>query len=96
METISRPVYMGGGGYWGGWNDGLGRGAYRGDEAHEGETWDVSRPTQIGYLDGSVQGAPLGGWAETWGRFWNLDDPTETGTGHLECVIAGPYPGIEA
>ena len=94
METISRPVYMGGGGYWGGWNDGFGRGAYRGDEAHEGETWDVSQPTRIGYPDGRVAEAPLGGWAETWGRFWNLDDPSETGTGHLECVIAGPYPGI--
>ena len=94
METISRPVYIGGGGYWGGWNDGLGRGAYRGEEAHEGETWDVSHPTRIGYPDGRIAHAPLGGWAETWGRFWNLDDPTETGTGPLECVVAGPYPGV--
>ncbi len=94
METISRPVYMGGAGYWGGWNDGFGRGAYRGELADEGESWDVSHPVNIGYADGSVKEAPRFAWAESWGRFWNLDDPTETGTGHLECVIAGPYPGI--
>lgn len=95
MAPISAPVYMGGGGYWGGgWKDGLGRGAYRGDEHSEGETWDVSHPVDIGYPDGTVEPSPRWNWAESWGRFWNVDDPTEVGTGHLECVIAGPWPGI--
>jgi hypothetical protein len=36
-----------------------------------------------------------GAWAETFARFENLDDPEEKGLGLLECVVAGPYPGIE-
>ena len=96
VETISRPVYLAGGGYWNGWNDGLGRGAYRGDLVHEGEQWDVSTATAVGYPDGTSAEAPRFAWAETWGRFQNLDDPAEVGIGHLECVVAGPYPGVTA
>lgn len=96
MEPLSTAVYMQGGGYWGGWKDGRGRGVYRGDAYDEGEVWDVSRPTTIGEPDGSLRPAPREGWAETYARFWNLDDPSETGMGHLECVIGGPYPGITA
>ncbi len=36
-----------------------------------------------------------GSWAETFAVFSNLDNPEETGLGLLECVLAGPYPGIE-
>ena len=37
MEVVSRPLYMQGGGYWGGFDDGLGRGIYRGEDHVEGE-----------------------------------------------------------
>ena len=40
-------VYCQGGGYFGGFDDGLGQGVYRGDYHVEGEVWDVSHPTQI-------------------------------------------------
>ena len=40
-------VYCQGGGYFGGFDDGLGQGVYRGDEHFEGEVWDVSHPTTI-------------------------------------------------
>ena len=38
-------VYCQGGGYFGGFDDGLGQGIYRGDQHVEGEIWDVSHPT---------------------------------------------------
>ena len=40
-------VYCQGGGYFGGFDDGLGQGVYRGDEHVEGEVWDVSHPTTL-------------------------------------------------
>ncbi|MCC6382891.1 MAG: hypothetical protein IT304_10310 [Dehalococcoidia bacterium] len=94
METVSKPVYMQGGGYWGGYHDGLGRGVYRGEEVVEGDVWDVSHPTIVRDLQGAEIPQRNGAWAETYARFWNLDNPAETGLGLLEAVIAGPYPGI--
>ncbi len=94
VEVISDPVYLQGGGYWRGFDDGGGRGVYRGEHHHEGEVWDVgSSPTRIGDPKGLVRERP-DAWAETWGRCWNLDDPAERGDGHLECVVSGPYPGF--
>jgi hypothetical protein len=95
IEVVSRPLYMQGGGYWRGFDDGLGRGIYRGEDHIEGEVWDISHPTKV--LDGDGRQVPqkMGSWAETFARFVNLDDPEETGLGLFECVIAGPYPGIE-
>lgn len=95
IEVVSRPLYMQGGGYWGGFDDGLGRGIYRGEAHLEGEVWDVSQPTEVRDLDGQLVPQRQGAWAETFARFENLDDPEEKGLGLLECVIAGPYPGIE-
>ena len=40
-------VYCQGGGYFGGFDDGLGQGVYRGDLHVEGEVWDVTHPTTI-------------------------------------------------
>ena len=40
-------VYCQGGGYFGGFDDGLGQGVYRGDYHEEGEVWDVCHPTQV-------------------------------------------------
>jgi hypothetical protein len=95
VETISHPLYMQGGGYWGGYADELGRGVYRGEDHVEGDVWDVSHPTEVCDLDGNPIPQKMGAWAETYGRFTNLDRPEETGIGLLECVVAGSYPGID-
>ncbi len=95
MEVVSKPLYMQGGGYWGGFDDGLGRGIFRGENHLEGEVWDVSHPTRVHDLEGNPIPQKKGSWAETFARFSNLDDAEETGMGLLECVVAGPYPGIE-
>ena len=93
VETISDPVYLQGGGYFGGYHDGLGRGVYRGDDHGEGDVWDVSHPVVAHEPSGRLR-LQRDSWAETWGRCTSLDDPTQTGTGHLECVVVGPYPGF--
>jgi hypothetical protein len=93
IENLSRPVYLQGAGYHGGFDDGLGRGVYRGDLHDEGEIWDVTHPIDIGGVAPTTRVQP-DHYAETWGRCTNLDDPEQTGTGHLECVILGPYPGF--
>ena len=93
VEPISFPVYMQGGGYWAGYDDGLGRGVYRGDLHHEGEVWDISHPTRVVEPKGIVR-FRSDAWAEAWGRCTNLDDPSDVGDGHLECVVVGPYPGF--
>jgi hypothetical protein len=95
MKTVSHPLYMQGGGYWGGWKDGLGRGVYRGEEIVECDVWDVSHPTVVRDAKGDEIPQQKGAWAETFAQFTNVDDPEETGLGLLECVVAGPYPGFE-
>jgi hypothetical protein len=95
MEVVSKPLYMQGGGYWQGFEDGLGRGIYRGEDHVEGEIWDVSHPTKVLDLKGQPIPQKQGAWAETFARFENLDDPEEKGLGLLECVVGGPYPGVE-
>lgn len=92
-EVITDPVYLEGGGYWQGFDDHLGRGIYRGDEHHEGEVWDVSQPGRLVDPAGRVK-ARADAWAENFGRFTNRDNPAETGIGHFECVVSGPYPGF--
>ena len=57
----------------------------------EGEEWDVSHPTRIGDPKQITQPRD-DAWAENFARFTNLDDPSETGIGHLECVLSGPHP----
>lgn len=92
VEPVSGPVYLQGGGYWAGFDDGLGRGVYRGELHDEGERWDVSHPTHVV----EPKGLRLRDdhWAEAWARCTSLDDGSQ-GTGHLECVVVGPYPGFE-
>ncbi|WP_162941767.1 hypothetical protein [Desertimonas flava] len=94
VEPISYPVYLQGGGYFAGFDDGLGRGVYRGDFHEEHETWSIDR----GIVIDEPKGVRLDRrhYAEAWGRCTNLDDPTDTGTGHLECVVLGPYPGVRS
>ena len=93
IEPISYPVYLQGGGYFAGFDDGLGRGVYRGDDHHEGEVWDIDRV--IGIVEPKGARLDRRHYAEAWGRCTNLDDPHDTGTGHLECVVLGPYPGLD-
>ena len=93
IEPISDPVYLQGGGYWTGWDDELGRGVYRGDLVDEGETWDVSHPVDV--IEPKGIGLRPNHYAEAWGRCTNVDDPSDTGTGHLESVVVGPYPGFD-
>ena len=93
VEVISDPVYLQGGGYWQGFDDGLGRGVYRGEDHGEGEVWSLDGPTDIVDPKGLVRRRP-DAWAETFARFTNVDDPADRGLGHLECVVSGPYPGF--
>lgn len=89
IEPISYPVYLQGGGYHAGFDDGLGRGVYRGDLHHEGEIWEIDRV--IGISAPKPTSFNRSHYAEAWGRCTNLDNPDDTGTGHLESVILGPY-----
>ena len=82
-------VYCQGGGYFGGFNDGLGQGVYRGDYHAEGEVWDVSHPTQI--TDEAGKTFELDhDWAESFTRMRSGD---ETGLAHFECVVIRPPEG---
>ena len=76
-------VYCQGGGYFGGFDDGLGQGVYRGDDHVEGEVWDVSHPTQIVDEDGNAFEFDHD-WAESFVRLQRGD---EAGLAHFECVV---------
>jgi hypothetical protein len=75
-------VYCQGGGYFGGFDDGLGQGVYRGDEHLEGEVWDVSHPTTV--VDASGREFEFDhDWAES---FTLLRHNAAAGLAHYECV----------
>ena len=76
-------VYCQGGGYFGGWNDGLGQGVFRGEDYFEGEVWDVSHPTTVVDADGNERTFDHD-WAES---FVRLTGPSGTGSAHYECVV---------
>ena len=80
-------VYCQGGGYFGGFDDHLGQGVYRGDLHVEGEVWDVTHPTQI--VDEAGNAFEFDhDWAES---FVLLRTGDEIGLAHFECVvIRGP------
>jgi len=79
-------VYCQGGGYFGGFDDGLGQGVYRGDDYVEGEVWDVSHPTTIVGADGRPFEVEHD-WAE---NFTLLHHAGATGLAHHECVRLRP------
>lgn len=93
FTVVGGPVYLQGGGYWQGFDDGLGRGVYRGEDAGEGEVWDVSSPDTVVDPKGLFRARP-DAYAETFASFVDLDDPASQGTGHLECVVAGDHPDL--
>jgi len=76
-------VYTQGGGYFGGFDDGLGQGVYRGDAHVEGEVWDVSHPTTIVGADGNAFEFDHA-WAE---NFTRLTCDGQRGLAHFECVV---------
>ena len=76
-------VYCQGGGYFGGFDDGLGQGVYRGDEHIECEVWDVSHPTTIVAADGREFEFEHD-WAES---FTLVRHAGTTGLAHYECVV---------
>jgi hypothetical protein len=78
-------VYCQGGGYFGGFDDRLGQGVYRGALHVEGEVWDVRHPTQVVRDDGtSFEFAHA--WAENFTRV-RCDDGGAAGLAHFECVV---------
>ncbi|HET9078446.1 MAG TPA: hypothetical protein VFN68_16035 [Acidimicrobiales bacterium] len=79
-------VYCQGGGYFGGFDDGLGQGVYRGDYHCEGEVWDVSHPTAVVGPDGREFEFDAA-WAESFVRLTGPDG--RTGLAHFECVVIG-------
>ena len=79
-------VYCQGGGYFGGFDDGLGQGVYRGAEHVEGEVWDVSHPTTIVDEDGREHEFEHD-WAES---FTLVHHGGGTGLAHYECVRIQP------
>jgi hypothetical protein len=76
-------VYCQGGGYFGGFDDGLGQGVYRGDYHVEGEVWDVSHPTQVTDASGRTFEFDHA-WAE---NFTRLTSDGQAGLAHFECVV---------
>ena len=76
-------VYCQGGGYFGGFDDHLGQGVYRGEYHEEGETWDVSHPTQV--VDDAGRSFEFDhAWAES---FVRVRSGAASGLGHFECVV---------
>ena len=82
VEDLGNWVYCQGGGYFGGWNDGLGQGVYRGDYYVEGEVWDVSHPTTITDSEGRSLEFDHD-WAEC---FTLVESDGGNGMAHYECV----------
>jgi len=79
-------VYCQGGGYFGGFDDGLGQGVYRGEYHEEGEVWDVRDPTTI--VDASGHSFRVEhDWAES---FTLVRHDDQIGLAHHECVVFGP------
>jgi hypothetical protein len=77
-------VYCQGGGYFMGFDDGLGQGVFRGEFHAEGEVWDVSHPTDI--IDPSGRTFRVQhDWAESFVRLTAEDG--QVGLAHYECVV---------
>ena len=81
-------IYCQGGGYFGGFDDGLGQGAWRGEYHVEGETWDASHPVNLVREDGT-EFAWRNAWAESFLRL--RSDDGQVGYAHFECVTLGEY-----
>lgn len=90
VEARGSAIAMQGLGYSGGFNDGRGLGAWRGDPHLESDVWDVSQPSKIVYPDGSSK--------EHWHRIQpvalkaDYAGEISTGIGSMTLTIAGQLP----
>jgi hypothetical protein len=90
-EARGSSIAMQGLGYSGGWEDGKGLGAWRGDDVVEADTWDVSHPSVIVRPDGSEK--------EHWHRIQPVSLAADlegagssSGTGSMTLTVAGKLP----
>ena len=92
LEVLAQgpSIAMQGLGYSGGYNDGRGLGAWRGETCLEADVWDVSHPSKVVYPDGSEK--------VHWHRIQpvaikaDYDGETSSGTGSMTLTIAGQLP----
>lgn len=90
VEAQGSSIAMQGLGYSGGYNDGRGLGAWRGETCLETDVWDVSHPSKIIYPNGTDK--------EHWHRIQPVaitavhDGQTSSGTGSMTLTIAGRLP----
>jgi hypothetical protein len=87
VRAIGPAVAMPGLGY-GGYNDGLGLGAWRGTAHVESDVWDVSQPAEVGYPDGT-RGRPAHR-IQPVAVTQHGPDGTSEGTGSLTFIAEGP------
>ncbi|MBT4518879.1 MAG: hypothetical protein HOC23_02640 [Halieaceae bacterium] len=80
-------IYCQGGGYFGGFNDSLGQGVWRGENHIEGEVWDTSHPVRVVTTEGQER-VFQHAWAES---FVRLKSEGEVGFAHFESVTFGSY-----
>jgi hypothetical protein len=90
-EALGPAVAMQGLGY-GGYNDELGLGVWRGEQFQESEVWDVSHPARVGYPDGSA-GRPVHRIQPVRVRQRAADGSVSEGTGSLTFIAELPFEG---
>jgi hypothetical protein len=89
-QALGSSIAMQGLGYSGGYNDGKGLGAWRGDNHLESDVWDVSHPSKIVYPDSTHK--------EHWHRIQpvgvvaDFDGQVSQGSGSMTLTIAGKLP----
>ncbi|WP_298288664.1 hypothetical protein [Novosphingobium sp.] len=90
LDAQGASIAMQGLGYSGGFNDGRGLGAWRGETWLETDVWDVSHPAKVIYPDGTEK--------VHWHRIQpvsikaSLNREASTGTGSMTLTIAGQLP----
>jgi len=90
LDAQGASIAMQGLGYSGGFNDGRGLGAWRGETCLETDVWDVSHPAKVVYPDGTEK--------VHWHRIQpvsiaaSLNGETSQGTGSMTLTIAGQLP----
>jgi hypothetical protein len=91
VRAIGPAVAMPGLGY-GGYNDGLGLGVWRGEAHVESDVWDVSHPAEVGYPDGTRGRPPHR--IQPVSVTQHGPDGTSTGTGSLTFIAEGPLDAL--
>ena len=90
LATLGPAIAMQGLGYSGGYDDGRGLGAWRGENHIESDVYDLSHPSKVVYPDGTLK--------EHWHRIQpvgvkaDFGGAASTGTGSMTLTIAGRPP----